>query len=244
MSQTFAQILQAIPNTETRIALEMIFGLLGISPNVTVGKAQLKLQTAEFDTTFEDGNAEGRVQWNSEDGTLEYGLPGGSVNLQVGQEVVFKAVNKTGSEISNGTPVFILGAQGSRPKIIPGDASSISTAGVVGVTTEAIGNNETGYVTVEGLVRDVDTSGFAEGALLWLSTTAGEFTATKPTAPDRSVAVGYSLFQSAESGIILVKPTVIPSIISLSDVLPSDPNDGDILVWSEANSRWQIQAPA
>jgi hypothetical protein len=45
MSQTFAQILQAIPNTETRIALEMIFGLLGISPNVTVGKAQLKLQT-------------------------------------------------------------------------------------------------------------------------------------------------------------------------------------------------------
>jgi hypothetical protein len=200
-------------------------------------------RTAEFDTTFENGNAEGRVQWNSEDGTLEYGLPGGNVNLQVGQEVVFKAVNKTGSEIPNGTPVFISGAQGSRPKITPADASSILTSGAVGVTTEALANNETGYVTAIGLVRDVDTSAFTAGNILWLSTTAGEFTATKPTAPDRSTLVGFCMFSSADDGIILVNPVILPGLLSLSDVLPSDPNDGDILVWNEANSRWQVQAP-
>jgi hypothetical protein len=252
MSQTFAQILQSIPNAETRIALEMLFQLIlcdsatdGHTLSSTEqGKGHAEFSTIQLDTLFKDGTAEGRLQWNIEDGTLEYGLPGGNVNLQVGQETVFKAVNKTGSNIPNGTPIFILGAQGNRPKIIPADASSITTSGVVGVTTEAIDNNATGYVTNEGLVRDVDTSGFPEGALLWLSTTAGEFTATKPTAPDRSVAVGYSIFQNETSGIILVKPTVVPGLLSLSDVLLAAPNDGDILVWNAAQSRWEAQAPA
>jgi hypothetical protein len=252
MSQNFSQIIQNISNTETRIALEMLFQLVlcdsqtdGHTLGTTEqGKGHAELSTIQLDLLFNDGSAEGRLQWNKEDGTMEYGLPGGNVNLQVGQEVVFKAVNKTGTLIPNGTPVFILGAQGSRPKIIPGDASSITTAGAIGVTTESIANNATGYVTNIGLVRDVDTSAFADGVLLWLSTTAGEFTATKPTAPDRSVAMGYCLFSSADSGVLLVHPIVVPGLLSLSDVLPATPSDGDILVWVAANNRFELQQPA
>ena len=42
----------------------------------------------QFDTEYSDGTAEGKLQWNIDDGTLEFGLPGGQVNLQIGQEQV------------------------------------------------------------------------------------------------------------------------------------------------------------
>jgi hypothetical protein len=53
----------------------------------------------QFDVTYVDGQSEGRLQWNSEDGALEVGLPGGNVNLQIGQEHVVRVRNITGSLI-------------------------------------------------------------------------------------------------------------------------------------------------
>jgi hypothetical protein len=49
----------------------------------------------QFDTTWADGTAEGRLQWNIDDGTLEVGMPGGNVNLQIGQELIYRARNTT-----------------------------------------------------------------------------------------------------------------------------------------------------
>jgi len=254
MSQTFAQILQSIPNSETRQAMEMLFRLiLSRSFNddshsmgkTKEGQGHMGISTVQFDLDFDDGSAEGRLQWNQEDGTLEYGLPGGVVNLQIGQENVAKCRNSSGSDIPDGSAVRITGAQNDRPKITPAQADSVLTAGVFGITTEPIANNQFGFVTLHGLVRGIDTSGFVEGATLWLSTSvAGAFQATMPTAPDRKVAIGYAVKIHANEGVAIVGPVSIPGILHLSDVLLADPNDGDILVWSEANSRWQIQAPA
>lgn len=56
----------------------------------------------DFDVTYADGVAEGRLQWNIEDGTLEVGLPGGTVNLQIGQEMMIRCRNTTGVTITNG----------------------------------------------------------------------------------------------------------------------------------------------
>jgi hypothetical protein len=249
MSERLRDVLATINNTEHRQALTNMFkSLLDIdvetwrdgNRHVAVTNG---VDTLQFNTSFEDGNAEGRLQWNSEDGTLEVGLSGGIVNLQIGQEVIFRGVNKSGSDIANGKCVYITGAQGSRPKIELAQADSIVRSGSVGVTTEAIPNNGNGYVTAIGLVREVDTSALAEGALLWLDpNTAGEFTATKPTAPDRSTAMGYCIVSNAESGIVLVHPTVVPGLLSLSDVF-GIPNDGDVMVWDAANSRFKFQAP-
>lgn len=47
----------------------------------------------QFDTTYVDGFVEGRLQWNSDDGTLEVGMPGGNVNLQIGQETLVRVRN-------------------------------------------------------------------------------------------------------------------------------------------------------
>src|SRR5512136_146003 len=46
--------------------------------------------------------AEGKLVWNADDGTLNLGMPGGSVNLQIGQEMLVRVQNKTGTTIPNG----------------------------------------------------------------------------------------------------------------------------------------------
>lgn len=161
---------------------------------------------AQFNTDYEDGTFEGRVQWNSEDGTLEYGLPGGNVTLQVGQEFLIKAVNKTGSTISDGKIVYISGASGSRPEISLADASDSAKDMPIGMATEAITNNNQGYVNVAGLVRGIDTSSIAAGALGYLSeATPGALRATPPGGANADIVVGYCIFSNASSGIFLVK---------------------------------------
>jgi hypothetical protein len=199
------------------------------------------VDTVNLRTDYADGVLEGRLQWNAEDGTLEYGLPGGTVVLQVGQEIVVKAVNKTGSTIANGTPIYVSGAQGSRPKIVPAKADSIITTGVVGVATEEIENNQNGYVTTQGLVRGLNTLAWPEGTLLYLSeTVAGGLTSTRPTAPNYTVFVGYVLFQGGDDGVIIVSPVIVPRLLSLSDVLDGTPSNGDTVRWSAANQRFEL----
>jgi hypothetical protein len=204
------------------------------------------IHSIQFDMIHEHPTAEGKIQWNAEDGTLEYGLPGGTVNLQVGQEHVVRCRNQTGVEITDGSIVYVSGESGNKPLISLADADPISAipeAVVLGMTTEAIGHNDNGYVTLMGLVRGVDTDGIASGTMLWLSeTTPGAYRATPPTAPNRKLAIGQ-VITSGTSGSIYVRVTVVPLMMALSDVLAGTPNDGDILVWVAANSRFELQQP-
>ncbi len=52
-----------------------------------------------FSTTAVYTNEVGKIGWNDEDGTLNIGLKGGNVTLQVGQEQLQRVVNKTGADL-------------------------------------------------------------------------------------------------------------------------------------------------
>lgn len=147
--------------------------------------------------------AEGVFSWNATDRTVDLQLPDGVI-LQLGQETQVIALNNTGADIPNGKLVYVSGAQGNRVTIALADADGLGTDGVIGMTTQAILNNQSGMVTLVGLVRDVDTLAYAPGTALYLSTTPGEVTATAPTYPTPVVLVGYVSRQHAVNGSILV----------------------------------------
>jgi hypothetical protein len=263
MAQTFGQILQAINNTETRIALELLFGILGLDSNSKVGDvldhlsyvpgitydkthSPPQIQSIQFDIEHDATPNEGEIVYDSSDGTIALGMPGGEVTLQLGQEHLIRVFNATGSDIANGSLVYISSAGDQKPRIALADAdntNSIPEAVVVGMATELIEKSSQGYITSVGLVRGLNTNDLVEGDPVWLSTTPGAFTKTKPTAPNRSIFIGHCIYKHSSNGIILVNINPIPPLLGLSDVLAANPNDGDILVWSEANSRWQIQSP-
>ena len=63
----------------------------------------------QFDTTVAVTEAVAKLQWDDGNGTLQFGLKGGNVNLQVGQELVALCYNDSGTNLVDGQIVYISG---------------------------------------------------------------------------------------------------------------------------------------
>jgi hypothetical protein len=153
----------------------------------------------------------GRVFWDNTDGCLAVYNAEADVTLQVGQENWTRVRNNTGTAITNGTVVRIIGAQGDVPTVTR--AQSIAKSGsinvdtqILGVATHNIEDNSFGYVTTQGLVRGLNTSAFTDGASLFVGTgSAGVLQDTAPIAPFEIIPVGVCVKASpGGSGIIYV----------------------------------------
>ena len=179
------------------------------------------------------------LSWNATDQTLDMPLDG--VTIQLGQETVARVVNKTGSTINNGQVVRASGAQGGRMTVtVASNVSDSLSATVLGVATETIANNAEGFITLTGLVRDIDTSALTEGAPIYLTTNGG-MTTTQPITPAHLVLIGYCVRSHASVGSIFVKPQNGYEIGELHDVLITNPLNGQILTYNQASDIWVNQ---
>lgn len=194
----------------------------------------------QFDTAATPVLGVGKLQWDAEYGTLQFGLTGGNVNLQVGQEQVQHVLNKTGSTLSDGKVVIVTGAQGQRTTVAYAQADSdANSATVLGILTEDIANNQQGYCTTEGLVHGVDTSAFAEGDVLYLSgTVPGGLTNVKPQAPTHLVMIGYCVKSHHVDGHIMVKVQNGYELDELHDVKLTSVADKDFLQYDSSVPAW------
>jgi hypothetical protein len=199
--------------------------------------ANITTDYVQLDTTYTDGTSEGRLQWNIDDGTPEIGMPGGNVNLQIGQEMLIRVTNAEVSTITNGTPVYASGASGTNIEVKEADADFTLGLGfrTIGVATEDIAAGQKGFVAIQGFVRDIDTDSFAAAGVPAYLAVGGGLTATPPTPPDVRYVVGVVTKKHATGGEIYVSQTSIPNLNSLSDVLVTAPSDNDILEWNTGN---------
>jgi len=192
---------------------------------------------------------ERRLQWNTDDGTIDVGLFNGVV-LQVGQETHFYAKNTSGVAISNGQSVMATGALGSSGKLTIAKAvadGSIVGDYMLGVATQNIGINAFGYVTGYGMVRGIDASGtpygeaWADGDVLYFSSTvAGGLTKVQPSAPNLRSKMAMVINASAGgSGSIYVRAKTGETLTGLNDVYAPTPSNYEILQWNTANSRFE-----
>jgi hypothetical protein len=196
----------------------------------------------DFNLTPSVSAQEGRAYWNTDDGTLNIGMPGGNVNLQVGQEILIRCRNTTGSLIVNGAAIRISGASGGKALIELADASDVNT-GVTGLATEDIANNSNGYINIKGMVRDFDTSSFAPGTHLFLNS-GGGLTNVPPTGNKRKAFVGTVIVQGSENGSVLIQPQNSPFLSGLSGVDIVSIQDGQVLSYDGATSSWKNTSPS
>jgi len=199
----------------------------------------------QFDLAYAGGNAEGQLNWNPTDGTLEFGVPGsGGVVLQIGQEQFARCRNDTGGTLLDGKVVRITGASGQRPTIAYGIANDAELARrTLGLLTQDIANGNNGYVTTFGYVRGLNTAHLTEGATVYLSaTTAGEMTSTKPDAPNSSVRIGMCVYAHATEGIIYVNVLPALRLNYLQDVLTTSPVEGSMLRYNATLGIWIDEA--
>ena len=183
---------------------------------------------------------EGRLSWNDGDGTADLVLKNGQSTLQLGQEQIVRVKNNTGTALSDGQVVYVTGAQGQRPTVALADADTeASSLSTIGVVTEPIADGAEGFATLAGLVRNLDTSAWTEGAQLYLSSTAGGLTSTRPASPAHAVRVGWVVRQHATAGSILVHVQNGYELDELHDVLITDLADGEILTHDAATGLWK-----
>ena len=148
--------------------------------------------------------------------------------------------NSTGSTIPKASVVYINGATGQRPTITLADADTEATSSkTIGLTLTAIANNSNGDIIVSGLFQDVDTSAFADGNTLWLSSTAGGMVATTPPVkPTNSVFIGYVAYAHPSNGKIVVAIQNGYEIDELHNVQITSPLQGDVLSYNVGTGLW------
>ncbi len=184
---------------------------------------------------------EARVRWNEADGTLEIGLKGGNVVLQVGQEQVTMVQNDTGSNMFEGQAVYLQGSTGNNLNVLLAQANSEQKSSkTFGVLTENINHNNKGFVTTSGLVRNINTLNLTQGAAIWLDpNTPGGLTTTKPVAPNHLVLVGWCVRQHETVGSIFVHVQNGYELEELHNVLITALQNGDILSYNATTGLWE-----
>jgi len=153
---------------------------------------------------------EGQFAWNSTDETLNLGLAHGAI-LQLGQEYYARVGNTTGVTIPNGSVVGFVGATANALLVAPYQANGAQPSlYILGVMTHDLPDSgDKGYCTVWGFVRDLNTSAFSVGDILYASpTVAGGLTNVKPTAPNNVIPVAACIVSDATAGVIFVRPTI------------------------------------
>jgi hypothetical protein len=213
---------------------------------VYVGTDEITVDQLNFDTAAAQTlNNAGEMAWDVDRETVALRLDS-QLSTYLNQDSLYHVVNQTGVTISKGTVVGAVGTLGVSGKILiaPYQANQPSTSQrVMGVTSENIADGAEGFVQHFGLIRGINTSAFADGDLLWASSTvAGGFATTPPVAPNNKVLVAL-VIAAANNGVIFVRPTFGSSLANDELVNLSGLADNDLLQYDSATGVFLPVAP-
>ena len=157
--------------------------------------------------------AAGEMAWNADEVTMDLGV--GTAVVQVGQELLIRIRNGSGSTITNGTVVMAIGSIGNSGRIVvaPHDGTKANADKVVGIMTEDLGNGFDGFATIIGKVRSIDTTGSTVGET-WVDGTKlyvkpndnGRLTMVEPIDSEVKMAVAY-VVKAHTNGTLYVRVT-------------------------------------
>ena len=173
--------------------------------------AKLIVSDMSFITDDTHTPTEGSLSWNAEDATLDIGMEYGVVQ-QVGLDTYARVENMTGATMAKGTVVGFAGVGTNNVLSVSkylADGST-PTLYILGVLAHELPDSgQVGYCQTWGHLRNVNTSAFAVGDILYASpTTAGAFTKVKPTAADNVVPLAAVLKVGTTDGEIFIRPTI------------------------------------
>jgi hypothetical protein len=195
-----------------------------------------KLSTSTAASTYFPIPTGDTTQYIAGDGTL-ITFP----TLATANKLTATVYNETGSTITKGSVVYIVGAHGNLPTIALSQANAESTsAGTYGLVSANIGNNSSGTIVIAGVIENLDTQALADGDKLYLSpTVAGGYTTTKPSAPYHMVYVGVVTRAHPTQGTIQLRIQNGFELDELHDVAAQTPSDNDLLAYELATSLWK-----
>lgn len=159
----------------------------------------------QFDTAYTTPLTAGQLGWDGNN-TLGLGMAGGNVTQHIGEDQFFYC--KATSSITKGQVVMFTGAVGASGVPTGAPATGITDGSyIMGIAAEAIATNGFGLVQAFGTLRNVNTSGYADGDILWYDpAVTGGMTNVKPSAPNIKVQMAAVINGgSSGGGTILIR---------------------------------------
>lgn len=154
--------------------------------------------------------------------------------------VLVPVKNTTASTIAKGAPVYATGTVGatSTIEIAPADANVVSAMPAIGLTESSLAANATGFVTVVGTLRGLNTNAYSINQPLYVSTTAGQLTGTKPTGTSDAIQmIALVTRVNSSNGEVLV-------LAQGSDEVPNAIDAGKITSGTLSNDRLDTELQA
>jgi len=166
---------------------------------------------------------------------------GGLLEWKYQEQLTAAVINADSVTINKGEPVYVFSAQGDQISVKRAiNTSDATSAQTLGLAAESIAATASGTVICQGVLFNVDTSAYTAGDALYLGSTAGSVTTTKPYAPNHLVYLGFVEKVNANSGRIYVRVQNGYELQELHNVqITSTPSDGQALAYETSSSLWK-----
>lgn len=143
--------------------------------------------------------------------------------------------NAEATTLQPGEVVYLFGQQGDRASVKrASNSGDITSATTLGVVASAIPTASDGPVVTQGYLSGLNLAGYTPGGIMYLGSTAGTMTQTKPYAPNHLVYVGVCVRANAGSGIMYVRAQNGYELDEIHNVdnTTTPPVSGDILKYN------------
>lgn len=198
------------------------------------------LNYVDFNTAYATTLTEGQLGWDGNN-TLGLGMAGGNVIQHIGEDQFFYC--KATSTITKGQVVMFTGAVGASGVATGAPATGITDGSyIMGVAAENIATNGFGLVQSFGTLRNVNTSGFADGDILWYDpAVTGGLTKTKPVAPNVKVQMAAVINGgSSGGGTILIRINAGSTLGGTdSNAQITSPTAAQIITYDSVDAYWK-----
>ena len=198
------------------------------------------IDVIDFDTTYATPLTAGQLGWDGNN-TLGIGMAGGNVIQHIGEDQFFYC--KADSAITKGQVVMFTGAVGGSgvPKGAPATGITDGTY-IMGIAAENIANNGFGLVQTFGTLRNVNTSGYADGDILWYNpAVVGGLTKVKPVAPNVKAQMAAVINGGSSGGgtiLIRINPgSTLGGTDSNAEI--GTPSNGQLITYDGADGYWK-----
>ena len=212
----------------------------GAIANVDLGNYGLGSGYIDFDQTPTSSIQRARMIWDDDTRTVVLGIDG-SLGGHLLRDQYWYVKNQSGATIPKGQVVYASGTLGASGRILIEKYlanGTIPSRFVIGVTAEDIANGADGNVMSFGKLRNINTSSYNDGDVLYASPTiAGGFTNVMPESPNNIVILAF-VVHSANNGVLAIRPTFAGQIRENQDVSATSPSDGDVLQYVASTGLW------
>jgi len=197
----------------------------------------------DFDTTYATTLGVGQLGWNGNN-TLGLGMIGGNVIQHIGEDQFF--YTKATATITKGQVVMFTGAVGASGVPTGAPATGITDGNyIMGIAAENIANNGFGLIQSFGTLKNVNTSGYVDGDILWYNpAVTGGLTKTKPVAPNVKAQMAAVINGgSVGGGTILIRISAGSTLGGTDSNAQIDtPANGQIITYDGLDGYWKNTA--